>query len=78
MLGAALTEVGLPAERLFVRAQEQEVKNRLAANTKDAFERGAFGIPSFLVGHELYFGKDRLQDVEGEIASQQAGARAEA
>ena len=29
-----------------------------------ACDKGAFGIPSFLVGEQLWFGKDRLPDVE--------------
>ena len=37
-------------------------------NTQAAFAAGAFGSPSFLVGGELYFGKDRLRDVEEAIS----------
>ena len=69
---AALLESGLDAERLLTRAQQQEVKDELAANTQRAFERGAFGIPTFFVGEEMYFGKDRLRDVEEEIARSEA------
>lgn len=65
---AALLESGLDAERLLAHAQQQEVKDELAAHTQRAFERGAFGIPTFFVGDEMYFGKDRLRDVEEEIA----------
>ena len=36
-------------------------------NTEAAVERGAFGIPTFFVGGEMFFGKDRLRDVEEEI-----------
>jgi len=64
---AALTDAGLPAERLLQRAADQDVKDELLANTNQAVERGVFGIPSFFVGDELYFGKDRLRDVEEEI-----------
>jgi 2-hydroxychromene-2-carboxylate isomerase len=64
VLAATLAEAGLPAERLLARSAEQGVKDRLAGNTQDAFLHGAFGIPSFLVGGELWFGKDRLRDVE--------------
>jgi len=46
------------------------VKARLLTNTQTAFERGAFGSPTFFVGKEMYFGKDRLREVELEIASQ--------
>jgi 2-hydroxychromene-2-carboxylate isomerase len=69
VLAETLGDAGLPAERLLSRAQEQEVKDRLAANTQAAYEHGAFGIPSFLVGDELYFGKDRLRDMEDELGS---------
>lgn len=73
VLAATLTEAGLPAERLLALAQEQSIKDRLVANTQEAFDKGAFGIPTFLVGKELFFGKDKLGDVEHEIA-QQRGA----
>lgn len=69
ILAASLAEAGLPAERLLARAQEQEVKDRLVANTSDAFAAGAFGLPSFLVGDELWFGKDRMADVEAAIGT---------
>jgi len=64
---AALTQSGLDAGRLLARAQETEVKQRLIANTEDAVARGAFGIPTFFVGTEIFFGKDRLRDVEEAI-----------
>jgi 2-hydroxychromene-2-carboxylate isomerase len=69
VLAATAKDAGLPAGKLFERAQSQGVKDRLAANTQEAFERGAFGVPTFLVGEELYFGKDRLSDVESELES---------
>lgn len=61
---AALTESGLNADKLLARAQEQDAKDRLLANTNAAVERGAFGSPTFFVGDDIYFGKDRLRDVE--------------
>ncbi|MFY9643330.1 MAG: 2-hydroxychromene-2-carboxylate isomerase [Rhodomicrobium sp.] len=73
VFAGALTEAGLPAERLIKRSQEQAIKDRLAANTQSAYERGAFGVPSYLIGDELFFGKDRLQEVEEEIAKQTSG-----
>ena len=72
VLRQTLAEAGLPADRLLARAQEQDIKDKLAANTQEAFERGAFGIPSFLVGDELYFGKDRLRDIEDELMVEKA------
>ena len=64
---AALLESGLDADRLLSRAQDQDVKDTLMRNTQAAVDRGAFGIPTFFVGSEIYFGKDRLRDVEEEI-----------
>jgi 2-hydroxychromene-2-carboxylate isomerase len=67
---SVLTTAGMDAVRLLETAQEQDVKNELLANTQSAFERGAFGSPTFFVGDAMYFGKDRLRDVEEEIARQ--------
>jgi len=60
----ALTASGLDAAKLFVRAQEPEVKAKLVQNTQSAVERGAFGSPTFFVGKEMFFGKEQLRDVE--------------
>ena len=37
------------------------------STTSEAVERGVFGIPTFFVGNEMFFGKDRLGQVEEEI-----------
>ena len=58
-----LDEAGLPVDALVAGAADPENKARLVANTEAAVARGVFGIPSFLLGDELYFGKDRLNDV---------------
>ena len=44
-----------------------EVKAELMRATSAAVERGVFGAPSFFVGDEMFFGKDRLGGVEAEI-----------
>jgi 2-hydroxychromene-2-carboxylate isomerase len=72
VLRAALVESGLPAERLFELVQAPEVKQALTANTQRAVERGAFGSPTFFVDGEIYFGKDRLRDVEEAIVARAA------
>jgi 2-hydroxychromene-2-carboxylate isomerase len=74
VLAATLADAGLPVEKLMARAQDQEIKDRLLANTQAAFDNGAFGAPSFLVGKELFFGKNTLPDVEYEIARQRKAA----
>ncbi len=72
VIAAALTESGLPTDAILAGIQDPDVKARLIANTQDAVDRGVFGSPSFFVGSELFFGKDRLRDVEEEIVRQQA------
>jgi 2-hydroxychromene-2-carboxylate isomerase len=67
IIRAALIESGLDADRLIAAAQTPEVKQQLMTNTERAVARGVFGAPSFFVGDELYFGKDRLGEVEEEI-----------
>jgi 2-hydroxychromene-2-carboxylate isomerase len=69
VLHDALVESGLPADRLLALAQDQEVKDGLLAETKRAVERGTFGSPTFFVDDDIYFGKDRLRDVEEAIAN---------
>ncbi|HEV2956610.1 MAG TPA: 2-hydroxychromene-2-carboxylate isomerase [Xanthobacteraceae bacterium] len=64
---AALDESGLEGARLLAMTQEAAVKDRLLANTQKSVDRGAFGSPTFFVGDEMFFGKDRLRDVEEEI-----------
>ena len=65
---AALDEAGLDGAGLLARAQDQAVKDRLLANTEQSVARGTFGSPTFFVGQEMFFGKDRLREVEEEIA----------
>jgi 2-hydroxychromene-2-carboxylate isomerase len=69
VLRAALVESGLDAERLLALVQTQEVKDALLANTQRSVERGTFGSPTFFVGDEIFFGKDRLREVEEAIAA---------
>ena len=69
VLRAALTESQLPADKLFELVQTSEVKDALLAETQRAVERGTFGSPTFFVDDEIYFGKDKLRDVEEAIAA---------
>jgi 2-hydroxychromene-2-carboxylate isomerase len=59
---ALLTETGLPADALVAGAADPENKAKLVANTESAVARGVFGIPTFFLGDEMWFGKDRLRD----------------
>jgi 2-hydroxychromene-2-carboxylate isomerase len=67
VIQAALSASALDGERTMSRIQDQTVKDTLLRNTAASVGRGAFGIPTFFVGNEIYFGKDRLRDVEEAI-----------
>lgn len=61
-------ESGLPADQLLALTQDAEVKQALLDETARSVERGAFGSPTFFVDGEIWFGKDRLPEVEQAIA----------
>lgn len=64
ILRAAFEQSGFDSRQLFDLIQQPQVKERLQANTARSVERGTFGAPTFFVGGDIYFGKDRLRDVE--------------
>jgi 2-hydroxychromene-2-carboxylate isomerase len=66
---AALAEDGFEAARFEALVQDPVVKDALLANTQRSVERGTFGSPTFFVGDEMFFGKDRLREVEEAIAA---------
>ena len=65
----AMTDAGLNGQALLESTQDPEVKTKLMENTTAAVERGAFGIPTFYVGQEMFFGKERLQQIEEELSA---------
>lgn len=77
VIAAALGESGLDGDRTLARIQEQDVKDKLLANTQSSVARGTFGAPTFFVGEAMFFGKDRLRDVEEEIVVAQGKAGAQ-
>ena len=64
----AFTESGFDADRLMNQMQDPDIKAQLIENTENAVKRGTFGIPTFFVGDDIYFGKDTLWQVEEALA----------
>jgi 2-hydroxychromene-2-carboxylate isomerase len=62
-LRQALSECGLPAEAL-ADARSQSVKARLRDNTQTALAHGVFGVPTCRVGSELFWGHDRIAQLD--------------
>ena len=64
VIATFLSANGFDGPALLARTQEPEIKAKLVANTEAAVARGVFGIPTFFVGDAMFFGKDRLGQVE--------------
>ncbi len=62
-----LDAAGMDGAAVLAGISEQGIKDVLLANTNASVERGTFGSPTFFVGEEIFFGKDKLHDVEEEL-----------
>ncbi|MGA0335820.1 MAG: 2-hydroxychromene-2-carboxylate isomerase [Luminiphilus sp.] len=61
---AVWSAAGLDAEALLQAIQTQSVKDALLHNTEQAAVRGAFGVPTFFLGDDMFFGKERIVQIE--------------
>ncbi len=61
-LTASLSAAGLPVDALLQESESAPIEDALVASTEAAKAAGVFGAPTFLVGDELFWGDDRLQD----------------
>jgi 2-hydroxychromene-2-carboxylate isomerase len=46
-----------------LKISEQKIKDELIKRTKDAFLKGVFGAPSFIINNKMFWGQDRLEFV---------------
>jgi 2-hydroxychromene-2-carboxylate isomerase len=58
------TAIGLPGSTLVAQAQTPEIKSQLRVQTDEAIAKGVFGVPSMLVGEELFWGYDDFPYLE--------------
>ena len=64
VIKAAFEDSGFDSEKLLEQMQDPDVKAKLISNTEDAVKRGLFGIPTFIIDDEMYFGKDTIWMIE--------------
>lgn len=57
-LEVILNEAGHPASDLLERVGSKEMRKAIKDNNQRALARGVFGVPSFYVGGELFWGDD--------------------
>jgi 2-hydroxychromene-2-carboxylate isomerase len=62
-----LDKAGLDSDALLALADDPEVKAELISNTEAAAKRGAFGVPTFFVDEDMFWGKERLGQVEAAL-----------
>tara|TARA_R110002049_G_scaffold77450_1_gene198143 strand:- start:276 stop:875 length:600 start_codon:yes stop_codon:yes gene_type:complete len=68
-LGKILQDGGFDAADLLAQTQDPAVKQALIDNTENAVERGAFGIPTIYIDGEMYFGKERLGQIDDQLSA---------
>lgn len=67
IISGALAAAGLPVDEIITGSADPEIKQALIDNTMASVERGSFGSPTFYVDDEIYFGKDKLAEIEERI-----------
>ena len=67
VVAESLQDTSIPIEQIQEACNDPGIKQQLISNTQDSVARGNFGSPTFFVGEEMFFGKDKLDDVEEEI-----------
>lgn len=64
-----LKKAGLDSAAILAKAEDPDIKAELASNTEKSAARGAFGVPTFFVGDEMFWGKERLAQVEAALTA---------
>ena len=69
VIAKVLRTADLDVEKIVAGTQDPIIKDRLKANTQEAFDRGAFGAPTVFIGERMFFGQDRMRYVEELLAA---------
>ena len=59
--------IGIDATDLERAISDEAVKQRLRAETEDAYARGVIGVPTVALGGEMFWGDDRLEEAAAEL-----------
>ncbi len=62
VIASILNSLGMDALRIIAQAKSQDSKDELRLQTQLAADKGIFGAPSFVIGKEIFWGNDRLED----------------
>lgn len=67
VLAAIITQIGHDPAAFGPLLDSESIHAQLETLTREADERGVFGVPTFFVGQEMFWGNDRLDFVEQEL-----------
>jgi len=68
-LSAIAGELGVDSDVFEAACESAPIKQALIDSTNEALERGVFGAPSIYIGEELYWGKDRMEFIDAQLAA---------
>jgi len=64
-----LNKADLNGDVLVAANNDQAIKDSLREHTEQAIKRGLFGVPTMIVGTDMYFGQDRMFFIEEQLTT---------
>ena len=61
LVRSLLSDAGLDGDEALAKAESEELVHRLDMDTKEAIERGVFGVPVIFVDDQMFWGNDRFE-----------------
>jgi 2-hydroxychromene-2-carboxylate isomerase len=62
-------ELGVDQIEFEKLVESDEIRDELIVETDRGLDRGVFGVPTFFVGEEMFWGKDRMEFIDDELTS---------
>ena len=66
-VASRLTATGHDADAIIAKARMSEIEDIRRRNTADAIAADAVGVPAYVLNGEVFFGQDRIADLERAI-----------
>jgi len=67
--------LGVDPDKFAALVDSDQIQDELASETNRGLDRGVFGAPTFFVGEEMFWGKDRMEFIDDELTSPSAPRR---
>jgi 2-hydroxychromene-2-carboxylate isomerase len=69
---SAIERSGGSVDDLLATARNSKVQDILVQNSEQAVSKGVFGVPSYVVGEEVFWGQDRLEFLDAFLSDQKS------